>query len=192
MEEIMKSKRELREEYLGRRRAMSQDDVLSKSRLIHERMQELSEYASARTILTYVSSKDNEVDTLDLIESLLEEGKTVLVPIAEKNRVLVWSRLEALSELAPAQFGILEPLPEFRRLMDPPTDSVALAPGIAFTETGYRIGYGGGYYDTFLATFKGLKIGLAFEVQLLTNFPLEKHDRPVDIVITETCRLNAI
>ena len=182
----MQDKRELRAQYLSKRQNISKDEVKLKSRLIYTNLTSLNEFNIAKTILTYVSSKDNEVDTIALIEENLKIGKTILVPVACNNRILIWSHVLAVSELAPARFNILEPLPEFRRDTVPPDDSVAIVPGIAFTKTGYRIGYGGGYYDTFLTAHKGPKIGFAFEEQILPDFPLDRYDTPVDFVVTES------
>ena len=198
----------IRRKYLAARRALSPDEWAARSRAVHDQLAEVDEFREATTVLTYVSPKDNEVDTQALIESMLTQGVCVLVPIAEKDRQLTWSRLKALSELGPGRFGILEPLPEFVRPMDPPDDAVVLVPGIAFTRDGYRIGYGGGYFDRFLAGFRGVSIGLAFDLQTIRQGDERKkgtvpsrpptadsvgtvsffqpHDVPVDIVVTES------
>lgn len=181
----MQSKQELRKRYLERRRAMSPEDALVKNRAILERLQGLEQFTSADTVLTYVSSKDNEVDTTKLIDMFLRDGKCVLVPITGPERQMPWSRLHALDELAPSRFGILEPEPHALRLTAPPPDALVIVPGIAFSPQGYRIGYGGGYYDTFMESHKGPKIALAFEVQMLDAVPKEAHDQPVDMVVTE-------
>jgi len=122
-----------------------------------------------------------------VIGHLLGEKKTVLVPIAQANRVLEWSHLTSLSELEPGRFGILEPKVECRRLVHPPREgAVAITPGVAFTVRGYRIGYGGGYYDRFLSIFGGVSIGLAFEVQMAPAIPVGEFDVAVDYVVTES------
>jgi 5-formyltetrahydrofolate cyclo-ligase len=179
-------KRRLRTQYLGLRRAMPEREFLSRSGLIHERLCLMPQVAQARTLLCYVSSKDHEVDTQRLIERFLREGKTVLVPIAQADRSMLWSRIESLADLSPARFGILEPREETRRITAPPDDAVVLVPGIAFSAEGYRIGYGGGYYDRFLAEFQGCSIGLAFDAQILGDFSPDEHDVPVRYVVTES------
>jgi 5-formyltetrahydrofolate cyclo-ligase len=181
----MDAKKAIRSRYLDIRRNLPAEEVASKSRLIAERLRALESFRRADTYLCYVSSKDNEVDTHDLIRSLLAEGRTVLVPIAERNGTLLWSRMLDLEEMSLSRFGILEPRPECRRPTRPPEDALVIVPGIAFTRDGYRIGYGGGYYDRFLATHPGTKIALAFEVQLAPSFERSPHDVPVDIVVTE-------
>lgn len=168
------------------RRGLGAFEVEARSAATIARVRELPPFASAATILCYVASKDNEVNTQPLIETLLAEGRTVLVPIAGKDRILNWSRIESMHELAPARFGILEPRPEFLRITNPPDDSVAIVPGIAFQPDGYRIGYGGGFYDRFLAHYAGVSIGLAFDVQIVESFPIEAHDVPLHYIVTES------
>ncbi len=165
---------------------MSPEEAAVKSTAVLRQLEALPEIQSAPTVLTYISSKDNEVDTRGFIASLLYQKKTALVPIALENRIMAWSELHNLSEAVPGKFGILEPLPQYRRIVDPSDDAPVLVPGIAFTKRGARIGYGGGYFDTFLADFPGPKIGLAFDCQILRNFPVDEHDVPVDLVVTES------
>lgn len=178
-------KKHLRKYYLGQRRALTHE-VAQKSSMIHNRLHQVPEFAQAATVLCYVSSKDNEVDTQCLIEHLLREGKKILVPMAQADRSILWSRIHSLAELSTARFGILEPREEARRIMAPPEDAVVIVPGIAFSTDGYRIGYGGGYYDRFLASFPGCTIGLAFDIQIMKEFSPDPHDVPVKYVVTES------
>jgi 5-formyltetrahydrofolate cyclo-ligase len=178
-------KRDIRKTLLNARRELLPASVESKSAAILANLKSLPELADAAAVLTYVSSKDNEVDTHALIRWLLQERKPVLVPVARTGRRLDWSVLYSIEELAPAQFGILEPRTECLRVTEPPRNSAAIVPGIAFTKDGHRIGYGGGYYDVFLAGFDGPTIAPAFELQLIDNFPRAAHDFPVSCIVTE-------
>lgn len=182
----MDEKTRIRAECLARRRAIEPRDAAEKSRAIRERVLALPEIRDADTVLAYASSKDNEVDTHGLIDALLAQGKTVLVPIAGPRRVLEWSRLAALSELAPARFGILEPKPESTRPTAPPVDAPVLVPGLGFTREGYRVGYGGGYFDRFLAKHRGPSVGLAYDQQLIDSFNVQLYDIPLDIIVAES------
>jgi len=181
----MTAKVTLRAYYLALRRAMPPETVAAAGKTIFERVLTLSEFRDAPAVLTYVASKDNEVETRPLIERALAEARPVWVPVAGAGGALAWSRLRALDELAPGRFGILEPEPAARRIGPPPQDAVCLVPGIAFSPTGYRIGYGGGYFDRFLAGFGGVAVGLAYERQLAPDWRPEPHDRRVDILVTE-------
>ena len=180
------SKAEVRQDRLEARRAMSPAEVARKSGAIVERLKTLPAFTSAEAFLCYVSSKDNEVDTHGLINWLLNARRMVLVPIAEPHGGLVWSRIRTLDVLLPGRFGILEPREAARRVMRPPPNSVVIVPGVAFTPDGYRVGYGGGYFDRFLAHYGGPIIGLAFDLQIVSYFEIETHDIPMDFLVTET------
>lgn len=184
----MLDKAQLRQTYLNQRRALSPQHAETASRAITMRLRNLPAFTNAPAVLSYVSSKDNEVDTHDLIQALLTRPMppSVYVPIANPHGQLTWSRLISFNELKPGRFGILEPPEECRRMAEPPPNAIALVPGIAFTPQGYRIGYGGGYFDRFLEHFTGTSIGLAFACQMLDAFPIGEYDRPVDIVVTES------
>jgi 5-formyltetrahydrofolate cyclo-ligase len=179
------NKTSLRTDLLARRRAMSHMDVDGKSVAIHQRLADLEAFKAARTVLTYVSSKDNEVDTQQLIVSLQAQGRQVLVPIALRGVKMLWSHLSNLKQLRPSSFGVLEPPAPYRHIVEPPGDAVCVTPGMGFTRQGYRIGYGGGYYDRFLDTFQGVSIGLCFHEQLIDTLHPEIHDQPVNILVTD-------
>ena len=164
----MDAKKAIRSRYLDIRRNLPAEEVASKSRLIAERLRALESFRRADTYLCYVSSKDNEVDTHDLIRSLLAEGRTVLVPIAERNGTLLWSRMLDLEEMSLSRFGILEPRPECRRPTRPPEDALVIVPGIAFTRDGYRVGYGVifryyGFSNSFVKKGPNNRFGTAFQ-----------------------------
>lgn len=180
-----RSKKAVRQHALDARKGLASRDVSSWSDAILKRLRDLPELSSCATLLTYVSSRDNEVDTLGLITWALDDGRKVLVPVAEGDGTLLWSQLEDVSALAPSTFGILEPEKAGGEIEMPGRESAAIVPGVAFTRDGERIGYGAGYYDRFLNQYKGLKIGLAYEVQLYPHLPREAHDVPVDCVVTE-------
>jgi 5,10-methenyltetrahydrofolate synthetase len=179
-------KRAIRANALAARRALKPKDAAQKSDAILQRLKSLAEFESARTILTYVSSKDNEVDTMPLIRRALDANRTVAVPVAvPSTRQMVWSELKSLDELQTSTFDILEPREDCLRPVQPAETDVAIVPGIAFDTECHRIGYGGGYYDRFLAAFPGKKVALAYEVQIYDSIPAEPHDLPVDIIVTE-------
>lgn len=179
-------KQALRAYYLERRKALSAEEYRARSAALCERLCAMPAFRATAAMLTYVASKDNEVDTCPLIRQLLDEERTVLVPVAAPGRSMPWSRLDSFSDLAPARFGLLEPRPERLRIAEPPAGSVVLVPGLAFTPQGDRIGYGGGYFDRFLAGFTGVKIGLAFDCQIAETLPHAPHDVRVDMVVTES------
>ncbi len=136
-------------------------------------------------LLAYIGAKANEVDTLPLLKRRVAEGGRVLVPVAGPDGRLDWCLLEADTPLEVTSFGILEPASNAKHLITPNSDALVLVPGVAFSRDGYRLGYGAGYYDRFLAQHSGVKVGLVFECCLAERLPVEAHDIPVDWVITE-------
>lgn len=179
-------KAELRTKYLEIRKALDPADAAARSAEIVARLRRLPAFAAARGFLVYVASKDNEVDTKPLIRSLLKHIHPVLAPVAEPAGKLVWSRLHDVADLEPARFDILEPRPDARRIAKPPADSVVIVPGVVFSVDGWRIGYGGGYFDRFLADYAGPIIALAYDIQIVTHIDNDPHDVPMDFIVTET------
>lgn len=176
-----------------RRRALAARDAVpepgAKSRAIRERLEALDGWRRAGTLCTYVGVR-SEVATLPLLADALAGGRRVAVPACEGAQLrLVY--LTALDELTPARFGLLEPSPEVC-LADGracPVEAVDLfvVPGVAFDRSGGRLGYGRGFYDRLLAGARpdALRVGLAFEAQLVPSVPTDRFDLPMDLVVTE-------
>lgn len=186
MSDLDALKRELRREYNGRRRALAPGEWARLSSVIRGRVERSDLYQDADTLLVYVSAKDNEVDTHTLIDRACAAGKCVLVPVTGAGRgEMRWALLRSRGELVRGRFNLLEPAPGKEVFVQPPENALCLVPGIAFTRDGLRLGYGGGFYDRFLASFDGPTVGLAFEVQLASTLPVTEGDFPVAHVVTE-------
>jgi len=177
------SKSELRRMMLQKRRDLDAGYVHRAAALIHQAALSLECIRDAPAVLTYVGSKDNEVDTLGLIGLLLDADMPAYVPLMQPPRDLAWIRIGDVAVLKPNPHGILEPPFAVTRPYDP--EAPVFVPGVAWTREGHRIGYGGGYFDRFLKKHAGPTIGLAYEAQLVDSLPLEPHDLPVDYVVTE-------
>lgn len=139
----------------------------------------------AQTILAYYSLPD-EVCTRQLIDELIAEGKTVLLPKVLDAGRMELRRYTGPHDLTEGAYGIMEPVGE------PFTDyaliDIALIPGMAFDASGHRLGRGRGYYDRFLNSQWSMVngqwlIGLCFDFQKVPVLPSDDHDIPVDIVI---------
>ena len=175
------SKQKIREKVNLARKSLSKELIGEKSRKIIESLTKLEEYLNAETIMHYISL-DIEVDTKEFIKNELLKGKSIVVPFVEEDNIQV-SRLNSFEDLAEGKFGVLEPMKKEKH--DGKIDLV-IVPGVAFDEKGSRIGFGKGYYDRFLEKFRdSLKIGLAFEEQIVDFVPAKEYDHPVDIIITE-------
>lgn len=181
----MTGKECIRAESLAMRRAMTRSEHRTGSEAIAQRLWILPGFANASSVMTYVSSKDNEVDTRNVIGRLLAEGRGVWVPATRPGRRMAWFSLHGLDELEENAFGIFEPK---RREGEgsPPDDAPVLTPGLAFSPHCRRIGYGAGYFDRFLADHAGTAIGLAFQFQIRDDVPSEPHDIPLDVIVTES------
>jgi len=181
-------KQTLKQEIFRKRKSLTREEVKEKSNAIKENLCSLEEFKDAKNIMLYVSF-DNEVDTIDTIKKLLiNKEKNIIVPYVVKNNpILQLSELKSFNELGPKTLGILEPRDNFIREFSLKKLDLVIVPGIVFDRNGYRIGYGYGYYDMFLKKLdKNVKkIGLGFESQMVDKIPEERHDVPVDIVVTE-------
>jgi len=182
----MDEKSAIRRRMLDQRRAIPLSEYLKESARIFEWLRTIPEVNESPSLLTYVSSKDNEVDTWAIIQWALNRGQQVFVPKTAPQRSLVWRRIGSLQELKRSAFGIFEPCTDISNTGDPPSGAPVLVPGLAFSRHGYRLGYGAGYFDHFLADYRGHFIGLAFRFQLLEELPVSPHDIPVHRIITET------
>lgn len=131
----------------------------------------------AQRISTYISVVD-EVDTLKAIDYCLNHHKQMSAPVVEDDRLLMKSFYN-LRDCAVVN-GLLEPVDGVVQTQF----DLIVVPLLAFNDKGYRIGYGKGYYDRFLQSENGLKIGLAFEF-MLEDFQQDEFDVPLDIILTE-------
>ncbi|MFO1435996.1 MAG: 5-formyltetrahydrofolate cyclo-ligase [Gammaproteobacteria bacterium] len=152
------------------------------SAAIRARLLGLKAVQGARRVFIFISN-GSEVDTHPLVQGFLAEGREVAVPKIVAKTEMIACRLRDWSGLKAAQLGILSPIA---------TEPVAghfdlvVTPGLGFTESGRRIGYGAGYYDRWFAAHSvANKIALAFEAQVLPAIPVDENDLPVDAIVTE-------
>ena len=180
-------KSSLRSNYLVARRTIPARSRLESDASIRSALEAFPLFSEASLVLTYVS-REAEVGTRPLIESLLAEGRRVAVPRVDlETHDMAFHEIRSLDELVPRTMRILEPAADAPVVTTPDmVGSVCLVPGLVFDGAGYRVGYGGGYYDRFLAFYPGDKIGLARTTMLSSNpLPTDGHDVPVDFIATE-------
>ena len=161
---------------------------------IVEHVRSLSCWGDAQVLFCYLSM-GSEPETRSLIESAWREGKRVLLPrVMPGSPVLAWHRVDDFSRLAPSSFGMYEPVLGVHPIFPPSTvmeleRAVAIVPGIAFDRRGFRLGYGGGYYDRFLTAFHGTSIGVCFSSALRDDLGrdgcIDAWDCAVDILVTD-------
>ncbi len=126
-----------------------------------------------------------EWNTEPIIRQAWLEGKKVGVPKAiHATRELHFYQIEQFNQVKSGYFGIREPIPEQTTQLDSNEIDLMIVPGIVYTETGYRIGFGGGYYDRLLTNYPHSTISLVHFNQLVNEIPIENHDIPVNYMIT--------
>lgn len=182
-------KSSLRKDFLKKRDSISESERMSKSRLIESRLYITDEYKNAGLILLY-ASYGSEVHTFGIMERAINDGKRVAFPKCVLNDgipSLDFYEVHNISELSGGYKGILEPDTQNHSLKKIEEEAdLCIVPGIAFTRKGYRIGYGKGFYDRFIAK-GGAKhyTALAFKMQLTHEIFNDEFDRAVNTVITE-------
>lgn len=178
-------KKQLREDSKAYRRSMSLSDKEARDARIRRRFQKLYQYPRAKTILCYVS-KSIEVDTFGIIEDALAAGKRVAVPrCVEGTRLMEFYLIRSIEDMEKGSFGVLEPIVDKCKKLTDFTGSICIVPALGYDLEGYRLGYGCGYYDRFLSSYKGLKVGAIYAGCVQKRLPRGRFDIPVDILLTE-------
>lgn len=157
----------------------------SSDQTIARRLLALPEYQEADTVFCFVSTP-REIDTRPMLEAALSAGKTLCVPLCTGPGVMELRRVASLTDdLIPGKYGIWEPRADCPAV---PPDGVDLAviPCLTCNHLGYRLGKGGGYYDRFLAVYRGAAVLLCREQLIREEIPREAHDLPIPWVLTET------
>ena len=174
-----------RKHFLASRLALPSQAIDKASDILCEKILELEEFSQADTVLLYFPVK-NELNLLPIAKAALKENKKVAFPISiTKNCTLEFREISSLEELISGAYGIPEP-PESAQIAAFSEKSFCIVPALAFDKKGFRIGYGKGYYDRFLSSFKGISVGAVLSSHICDSLPIESTDLPVNIIITET------
>ena len=175
------NKQQLRAAIRARKKAMSPEDTACRSRKPCDLVRETDAYQQANTIYAYLPF-NQEVDLSPLLRQALAEGKQVALPkcYGKEMRFILVSDL---THIQYTPFGVPEPSADGPS----PTDKngLVIVPGLVFDRQGYRIGYGGGYYDRFLCQEPDHPtIGLCYDFQLMDRLEPDPHDIAVDTVFS--------
>ena len=183
--DIRPVKAALREKYRNIRTAMTEDEKNSHDAAIAQQVRRLWQYEKNDTLLVYVSTPI-EVDTHRIIEQALKDGKKVAVPrCVDGTRNMEFYYIRSLDDLEPGSFGVLEPIPAKAELMTDFTRGLCIVPAFCYDWSGFRLGYGKGYYDRFLSRFEGNIIGICYSSCVQRSLPHGRYDRPVELLVTE-------
>lgn len=173
-------KTELRREIRARKRAMTEVEIEERSARLAQLFFASRAYQNAKTIYGYLPY-NQEVRTVPMLERALKDGKKVAVPKVYGDE-MKFLYLDDLTAVAKGYAGIPEPIADEPVAQD--ETALVLMPGLAFDPQGHRIGYGGGFYDKFLAAEPNHPtLALCYEFQMLPKLDVEDHDIPVDTVL---------
>ena len=172
-------KSELRKQVLQEMKAIPQEQKQAMDRALTKRLLNHSFYQEAKVIATYLSFP-HEFQTQGLIDQALKDGKKVLIPKTYPQRRMEFVVYDP-QQLVKTSFGLLEPQGNLE-VVDASQIDLIHVPGLAFTTDGYRIGYGGGYYDRYLENFAGHSLSTIYPCQV-QEFNSEDHDISVQEVL---------
>lgn len=185
-------KKTLRQDMRAQLAQMSKAQYDAYSLQIHEHLLRESSIKKANVIGLTISAFP-EVNTMPLIEKLWTQGKRVAVPKCEpKTRAMIFYEITSFDQLETVYMQLKEPIPTLTKEVPKEEIDCLIVPGVVFDRFGYRVGFGGGYYDRYLVSYNGERITLAFEVQLIHKVPTDQYDLPVHKIITETSVINCL
>lgn len=182
---MISDKSQLRVEFLAKRGAIAPSTIAELSKKIVDELISSNEFQSAKIISCYHPFR-NEVDLLSLFS--FSNKKAIAFPrVVKGTEKLDFYLIKKLDEFEKGVFGLMEPKPSLPKIEIEKID-LFLIPGVAFTKSGERLGYGGGYYDETLR-FKNPNVvtfGICFDIQLAKNIPSQSWDIKMDFIVTES------
>lgn len=182
--DIREIKKGLREEIKAFRRALAPEQKGRLDRRIAHHVLRMHQFRACKTILLYMSTPI-EVDTKTIIKVALEQKKQVALPrCVDGTRHMEFYLIRSLSDLEKGTFGVLEPKTSLQKLSDF-RESICVVPALSYDRQGFRLGYGGGYYDRFLGQYPGFCVGMVYGQNLRDRLPHGRFDRPVGMIVTE-------
>jgi 5-formyltetrahydrofolate cyclo-ligase len=186
----MLTKAELRKRILDWRNSLSEDEVRARSAQIAQKLLRSTEYQKADTLMVY-SAFGSEAGLGEIIKDAWSQGKGLLFPKVHRAEKRMYPYIvKDETHLSPGIWGILEPNEQAVRWTGKPRIDLVIIPGLAFDSEGHRLGYGGGYYDRWLAELEHYQqrprlVAVAFREQIVDEVPFGSHDVLVDQWITD-------
>lgn len=174
-------KKKLRKIFRQKRDNLEHSIILEKSEILSEKFLDSKYYKEANNIFCYVSF-NNEIITSKILEKTLIDKKNLCVPVIIDNEILP-ANITNLNNLKKNKFGILEPIDY--KILDKNKIDITIVPALVFNHLGFRLGYGGGYYDRFLTDYKNLSIGFCLKDFCIDYFIPDKFDKIVNILFIQ-------
>ena len=188
MYEIRKHKIEIRKQNLERRFAIPSEIRKIRDGKICRNILSSAAFRYADIVLLYYPVKA-EVDVLPVMEAALRAGKKVAFPrCCAEDHSMIFYYVSSVDDFETGAYGLKEPLetlPFFNPQTDGDQNVLCVVPAVVYDRRGYRIGYGGGYYDRFFGQFRPASIGVAYEEFIVKNVPHGRYDISVDVVVSE-------
>ncbi|AIY73510.1 5-formyltetrahydrofolate cyclo-ligase [Bacillus anthracis] len=182
---MREEKLRLRKQIIEHMNSLSKERYTTLSEQIAFSLYGQKEWAEAK-IIGITLSMEHEVNTYPIIEKAWEEGKKVVVPKCNKEtRTMSFRQISNFDQLETVYMNLREPIPALTEEVNADEIDLQIVPGVAYTERGERIGYGGGYYDRYLVHHKGKTLSLAYSFQMVEYIPVEPFDKNVEKIITE-------
>lgn len=186
---IAEEKAALRRQIRSQLLALSEEARKTSDRALFDRFLALPQLEQMKTVFAFWGVPKREPETGFLVTELNARGITVGLPRMLPGRGMEVRRYDPDVPLVSAGFGLLEP-EESCSLIEKADIDLVLVPALCYDRWGYRLGFGGGYYDRWLADCSALKVGLCREMVLQQRVPVEEHDSRVDLLLTETACLS--
>lgn len=180
------AKKELRNDIIQRLNTLSDDERGKIEKELAANLVTSDGWKQAEAIGITISH-GIEWNTKPIIETAWQEGKTVCAPkCLPEERQMDFYAFNRYDQLEKVYYQLWEPKPEETEKLTKRNIDLLVVPGLLFDRDGYRIGFGGGYYDRFLTDFPNRKLALASSKQIVEKLPTEPFDIPVDAIITES------
>lgn len=186
---MIQDKNIIRNEILAQRSALEHCFIKDTEEITLKKLVQLEVYQKANTVMLYMDFR-NEVPTGKLISDVIASGKRLVLPLTDKDFDIIpyeiISRNGSIADsLSISPLGISEPNPVFCTVIDPSVIDLVIIPGVAFDNSGNRLGYGKGCYDKFLPLLRkdAFKLGLAYDFQVIECIPTAPTDIKMDSIL---------
>ena len=184
---VRDQKNALRSKYRAERAQIDAAERERRDEAIANAAANMASFRLAEYVLMYAPTGE-EIDVTGIARRALALGKRVLYPVCSKaEHTMVYREIKSLDELTPGAYDLMEP-PADAPDYDPERDAgsaICFVPGLVYDKSGYRVGYGKGFYDRYLSSFAGCKIGVIYSDYILRQVPRGRFDVKVDILLCE-------
>lgn len=178
----------MRNSYMEKRAAIPAEERAKKNEAVCKSVLSSATYRFADTLLLYYPRED-EVDVLPIARAALEAGKRVAFPRCHpEDKSMEFHFVSSLDGFHKGEYDIMEPNESngiYDKSNSPRDNCICIVPAVVYDKKGYRIGYGGGYYDRYLSGFRGTVVGIAYRDFIIPNVPHGRFDLAVDVLISE-------